>query len=86
MRPGEIEFSEQEWCAASDLAAKLLEALGPMQNGCCEKCNPPKVLWPNYSMKYELAKALFKVTPKPQSPPTRDSEGETPLPSQPDCA
>jgi hypothetical protein len=59
MRPDEIQFTEQEWRATTDLAVKLLEALGPKKQGCCEECNPPKVLLPNYPMKYALAVALY---------------------------
>lgn len=55
----EIEFTKDEWSAASDLARRLLEALGPKQRGCCEKCNPPEILLPNYRMKYALAEALY---------------------------
>jgi hypothetical protein len=58
MRPDEVQFDGEEWRAASGLAVKLLEALGPQRQGCCEKCHPDKVLLPNYRMKYTLALAL----------------------------
>ena len=54
----EIKFTQEEWRRASDLAALLLERLGPQKRNCCETCSPPRVLVPNYEMKYELAKAL----------------------------
>ena len=55
----ETNFSEKEWQAASDLAVKLLEALGPVGNGCC-LCSRHEVLLPNYAMKHALARALFR--------------------------
>ena len=58
---GHTKFSQQEWERASGLAVKLLEALGPRQQSGCQECNPPAVLFPNYRMKYELAKALRSV-------------------------
>lgn len=53
----EIKFSKQEWSIASDLSAVLLQALGPQRLSACE-CGEERILAPNYSMKYELAKAL----------------------------
>lgn len=57
--PSETKFSADEWRTASDLAVRLLEALGPQPQGGCQTCNPPEILLPNYAMKYELAKALY---------------------------
>jgi hypothetical protein len=61
MSEGEIRFTEEEWRSATNLAVKLLTALGPQQSGCCEKCDPPRILSPNYPMKHELAKMLFRA-------------------------
>ncbi len=58
MSPDDVKFTQEEWRRANDLAIRLLEALGPQRQGCCEKCNPLAVLLPNYKMKYELALAL----------------------------
>ena len=54
----EIQFSQEEWQQASDLCVELLVALGPQIMTGCETCNPPRVLLPNYKMKYALAKQL----------------------------
>jgi len=56
-----IRFTEDEWRDATNAAAKLLTALGLQRSGCCEKCDPPRILSPNYAMKYELAKMLFRA-------------------------
>lgn len=58
MSETEIEFSQDEWQRASDLAVELLVALGPQAQAGCPTCNPPRFLLPNYQMKYELAKTL----------------------------
>ena len=58
MSEAEIKFSQNEWQQASDLAVDLLIALGPQVQCGCQRCNPPRVLLPNYKMKYALAKAL----------------------------
>jgi hypothetical protein len=57
----DIKFGQHEWETATHLAVCLLEALGPQKQGCCEECQPPRVLLPNYPMKYELAMALRRL-------------------------
>lgn len=54
----EIKFTQQEWERASTLSSLLLAALGPQPQPGCQACNPPRVLLPNYDMKYALAIAL----------------------------
>lgn len=60
------EFSQDEWQRASDLAVELLVALGPQEQQGCQNCNPPRILKPNYEMKYALAHALRRHPPRPE--------------------